>query len=421
LKTLFQFAYFAALLLWIPLAMVAVVQPSVRRRVIAPLVASAIGAAYEAYMTFVWSHSVINPIRIDIFLVIFALGVVDAIAGFSLLVSARGRPDRKSLVLAGALCLGVPVLAIAGFVALQQHTADVDRNLDLARQFRFEAYFRDDQTEKRAFGELKPDKNPWAGYYVYAGSDDDRFAHLIINDEGRFWTYHSKLYEYKGIGSHGSTDAFEGVGDGRMNARMRLALRRQEGGAFLLDVNFGDIPQSPARKLAPMKKADPPRFPRTTSAGDEVRFAGVFSATYDEKNGAFWITQVWLWESGGQWWGQYLRDYYPRGAVKDFISTERISPACSEQCKVLSFKSGRGPVTLTRVSDDELSAVMDGVPKAVTLRRGETLPGFFLDLAPLATKKENRQWLDAVTTAGMISWKVPPVGQGDFPGAAADR
>jgi hypothetical protein len=43
----------------------------------------------------------------------------------------------------------------------------------------------------------------------------------------------------------------------------------------------------------------------------------------------------------------------------------------------------------------------------VTLGRGETLPGFFLDLAPLATESENRQWLEALTTAGMIAWDVP--------------
>ena len=87
-----------------------------------------------------------------------------------------------------------------------------------------------------------------------------------------------------------------------------------------------------------MRKADPPRFPRRPSASDEVHFAGVFSATYGEKNGAFWLIQVWLWESGGEWWGQYLRDHYTRGAEREFISTEKIVPACSEQCKVLSLR-----------------------------------------------------------------------------------
>ena len=423
MKALFQVAYMAALGLWIPLAIVGALQPPVRRRVMAPLVTSAIAAAYEAYMSLVWSHTVSNPIRVDILLVMFALGTVDAIAGFGLLGGARGRLDRKPLMVAGTLCLTVPALAIAGFIAMSVDTAGVDRNLDLARRFRFEASFRDDETEKRMFGELKPNKNPWAGYYVYVGKDDDRFAHLVINDEGGFWIYHSELYEYKGNRrpSPGANEAFEGVGEGRMNSRMRMALRRQEGGPFLLEVHFGDIPDSPTPRLAPMRKTDPPRFPRPSSARDEVRFAGVFSATYGEENNAFWLGQVWLWESGGEWWGQYLRDHYTRGELREFISTEKIDPACSEQCKVLSFGTSRGPVVLTRVSDDEFSATLQGERDVVALKRGETLPGFFFDLAPLATKKENRQWIEAVTTAGMITWKVPLAEESGRPRGVADR
>jgi hypothetical protein len=346
-------------------------------------------------------------IRIDIFFAMIVLGAVDGIAGLLLLAGARGRPDREALLVAGSLCVGVPALAIAGFVALKADSDDVARNLDLGHRFRFEAYFRDDETRRRAFGELKPAGNPWAGYYVYAGNDDDRFAHLVINDAGRFWIYHSRLNAWRGSGApNAAGDAFEGAGDTRMDERMRMALRRGEGGLYRLDVDFGYFPKA-APKPASMKKTDPPRFPRSPSARDEVRFVGVFSGTYGERNGAFWLTQVWLWESGGEWWGQYLRDHYKRGLPREFISTEEIEPVCSEQCKVLSFKTSRGQVKLTRVSADEIVASGEGEDKAVTLRREETLPGFFLDLAPVATRKENREWIKAMTTAGMITWSVP--------------
>ena len=323
--------------------------------------------------------------------------------------SARGRPDRKALLAAGALCLSVPVLGIAGYAALSLDKAYVDRYLDMEKRFRFEASFRDDQTERRVFGELKPGKSSWAGYYIGIG-DDDRFAHLVINDDGRFWIYHSKLFASEGKGGQSpeSADTFEGVGDGRMHSRMRMALRRQEGGPFLLDVDFGMVPNLPTSPPAPMKKADPPRFPRPPSASDEVRFVGVFSETYGERNNGFWLIQVWLWESGGEWWGQYLRDHYVRGDRREFISPERIYPVCSEQCSVLSFKSGRGPVTLARDSAGGFTATIEGEQKKVTLKRVEKLPGFILDLAPLATKKENQEWIKALTTAGMITWNVPP-------------
>ena len=106
---LFHYAYFAALGLWIPLAIVAGLQPSVRRRVAVPLAASAIASAYEAYMSLVWSHTVSAPIRVDILLVMFVLGVVDAIAGFRLVAGARGQ-NRTPFMVAATFCLAVPAL-----------------------------------------------------------------------------------------------------------------------------------------------------------------------------------------------------------------------------------------------------------------------------------------------------------------------
>jgi hypothetical protein len=400
-----QVAYLTSLGLWLPLAVIGVLKPALLRRVMAPLAASAIAACYEAYMSFVWSPTVFNPIRVDALFVLAALAAVDALVGFGLWVGSARRTDRGALRAAATLCLAVPALALAGFATMAGMTANLDRQLASARRFRFEAYFRDDVTEKRVFGVLRPDRNPWAGYYAATGADD-RIAHLVVNDEGRFWIYSKSLYERSGSGRNGATGDFEGAGEGRLDARTRITLRREAGGSFLLDVNDSN-PALPPNQPFPMRKADPPRFPHPSTAGDTVRFAGVFSATYGEMNGGVWVTQVWLWESGGDWWGRYIRDSYQHGSVAEFVSTESIVPSCSDQCRVLSFTTSRGPVTLTRLSNDELTATMRGEYKQVMLKRGETIPGFFLDLAPLATRSENRQWIEAVTAAGMISWNVP--------------
>lgn len=398
-------AYLAALGLWIPLGILAALEPRLRRRLLVPIALSALGAAYEAYMTFVWSPKVVNPIRVDIFLVLLVLGIADLIAGLALLRGGARPRGRSASSLAAALCLAVPAVAVAGYAALRAESAVVGRNLDLGRRYGFEAAFRDDATQRRFFGELQPAKNPWAGYYAGVG-DDERFAHLVINDDGAFWIYHAQLYVYPGRGGpNAAGEAFEGVGE--KSADLRMSLRRGEGDVFLLDARFASVPGATTPKPARMKKTAAPRFPRAPAPADEVHFAGVYSAIYDEKNDSFWLTQVWLWESKGEWWGQYLRDYYTRGQTRDFVSTERIAPACADGCRVLRFRSGRGAVTLTRVSPEEIDAQMEGVPAQVRLRRGETLPGFMFDLAPLATKKENQAWLQALTTPGMISWSVP--------------
>ena len=77
MQVLFLAAYDAALLLWVPLAILAAIVPSTRRHVMVPLVASLLAAAYEAFMTFVWSPTVFNPIRVDILVAVVALGLVN--------------------------------------------------------------------------------------------------------------------------------------------------------------------------------------------------------------------------------------------------------------------------------------------------------------------------------------------------------
>lgn len=405
MKELYYTAYIAALLLWIPLGILVAVKPSTRRRVMVPLVVSVIGAAYEVFAKVAYGP---NVIRIDILLAMDLLGAVDAIFGISLLIGARGRPDRGALIFAGVLCLAVPVMAMMGNYAFEVEKKESDRNYILGQQLLYEASFRDDEAQKHAFGELKPGKNPWSGYYA---GDADRYPYLVINDEGRFWLPASmpilNIYMYRGQGTP-ATDAFEGTGDPMKNP-LRVKLRRGEGDSYLLEINSNPASPQPALETVPMRKRDPPRFPRpAASPRDEVRFLGVFSGIYDEKNASFWLTQVWLWESGGEVWGRYLRDFYRRGGTKDFISTGTIATTCAQECKVLSFETGRGRVTLTRVSDDAFTVTEGSADKGATLKRGETLPGFLYDLAPLATKKENQEWLTAVVRAeSMISWRVP--------------
>ena len=60
-------------------------------------------------------------------------------------------------------------------------------------------------------------------------------------------------------------------------------------------------------------------------------------------------------------------------------------------------------------------------PKDVIANGKSASIAAFLDLAPLATTNENRQWIEAVTTAGMITWSVPLVVEGERPWGAADQ
>ena len=212
---------------------------------------------------------------------------------------------------------------------------------------------------------------------------DDRYRRLVINEKGRVWLFHELLYESTGEGEWDDAQFTGTVSRGRD----ALVLRR-EGERYALRVND---------KPLPARRTEPPRFPRPASPSDEVRFLGVFSATYENPKSRPWVVQVWLWQHGGEVWGHYLRDTFDGGEIREHIATEAIRPRCREGCKALDFTSTRGKVTLTRDSDDAWRAKVEGYSPEVVLVRGETQRGFDLDLAPVSSVRENRRWLDAMT------------------------
>ena len=385
---LFRIAYLGELLLWVPLAAIVVAVPGMRRWLALPLGVSALAMAYEAFMTFVWAPTVVNPIRVDIFLVMAIAALVDLFTAIALWEPARSGVHRKYAATAALLCAAVPVLAALGLFGIKLHSAALDDRLGDQRRFRFEAAFRDDTTVRRFFGDLEPRANPWSGHYVVEGGDD-RVRRLVINDAGQFWIFHEQLYTYPGEGVAADAE-FRGQTSGSQ-ARLGFVLRR-DGDGYKVQVDGSQRAALTARRV------EPPRFAKAASASDEVRFIGVFAGSHENPKGHPWVIQVWLWRSGDNAWGQYLREPFRDGRLQQFLTPQRVEPRCEDDCRVVGFRSGRGEVRLTRVSDDEWRAKVEGNAEEVALRRGELVQGFDLDLAPLATVKEHRRWLDAMTS-----------------------
>ena len=383
---LFRIAYLGELLLWVPLTVIVVAVPGMRRWLALPIGVSALAMAYEGFMTFVWAPTVVNPIRVDIFLVMAIAALVDLFTAIALWEPARSGVHRKHAATAALLCAAVPVLAALGLFGLKLHTAALDDRFADQRRFRFEAAFRDADSQRRFFGELQPRANPWAGHYVVEGGDD-RFRRIVINDAGQFWIFHEQLYAYPG---EGIVAEAEFRGQASRSMPLEFVLRR-DGDAYTLRA------EGSARGAMTARRVEPPRFPKPASASDEVRFMGVFAGTYENPKGFPWVVQVWLWRSGDRAWGEYLREPFRDGRLQEFLTPERVEPRCEEDCRVMEFRSGRGEVRLTRASEDQWRAKVHGSAEEVVLDRGEVVRGFDLGLAPLATAKEHRRWLDAMT------------------------
>ena len=138
---IFRIAYLAELWLWVPLAVIVAMVPGMRRWIAVPLGVSALALVYEGYMTLVWERTVVAPIRVDIFLVMIAAGLVDLVAGLALLRPAISGVHRSQARIAAALCLGIVVAALAGGLGLRIDLAAVDDKLDDACRARLEAAF----------------------------------------------------------------------------------------------------------------------------------------------------------------------------------------------------------------------------------------------------------------------------------------
>jgi hypothetical protein len=412
-------AYLAAILQWIPLGAIAARHRGLRGALAVPIALSAVATVYEGYMTFVWSPRVTAPIRLDILLVLGVLALVDAVAAIALFAASVRSPQRKALAVAAASCACVPILALIAGEQARVETREQVASIERGARERFAAAFRNDETQRRFFGELAPRMNPFAGYYRGTGSDD-RLAHLVISDDGRFWLYHSSLSEIAGHGAAGEAGTFEGDGESAIFPGFHLALRRVQGDDCELAVRYG--PGREPIAPAPMHYEAPPRHPRTASANDEVRFDGVYSGMYGDTAKSAWVVQVWLWESRGEWWGEWLHDNYPKGYRKSFVSTGYVKPACTNACNELEFDGGRGKVRLTRASPDEWIPHLQTSGQPDRLRRGEIVPGFVLDLAPTATRAEHDAWMKDVKAGHMIDWDVPKdLGAAPTPARASAR
>jgi len=93
-------------------------------------------------------------------------------------------------------------------------------------------------------------------------------------------------------------------------------------------------------------------------------------------------------------------------------ASARLLPAAVARRRILVHVENEVPAQLTWISDDplQLDSYQDAGRK-LALKRGEVIPGFLYDLAPLATPQENRYWLRGIPPD--LSWTPPTQETGD--------
>lgn len=399
---IFIAAYFVARFLWIPLlaCWAAAKNAPARGAMWAPIGAGIAATIWELLVP------VTMNIRIDLMLVGPALMFADGLAGIMLAAAAyRQRKARRAIhpaiAAAAAMCLAACAFFVFAWVYSTWRAEDqYQEHVEGSRAY-FEAAFRDDETQRVAYGSLEGTR--WAGYYV-SDPPQPSFARLVVNSAGNYFIYSQDFYErrgrtqpdpadpalakgvsyYLGIAITGSSVELRDLGNGRLQFRL------SEGSVS--DVMF--------------TKQRPPRFPRAAAPSDKVRFIGVFSGSYDDTPKYLSVAQVWLWASEGKLWAVWLRGPISREKEQPIFGNPRADVTCAgDDCATLLVHTeGGGRETLRRQGPDAL-AWSERKDRVVTMQRGEIVTGLPFAWAPLTTMEENRKWLRSIHPD--ITWQAP--------------
>jgi hypothetical protein len=396
---MFAPAYLAARFLWIPLlACWAVAKGAPRRALIwLPLGVALAATAWELMIP------AAANIRIDLLFVAPLLMFADGLGAILIAASIRNAPtagSRAAMATAAGLCAVACAWFVAAWFLSNMRSEDQYREYVDGSRYWFEAAFADDAAQKAAFGDLEGTR--WAGYYV-ADPADPVHAHLVVNRDGDFFVFGPDFRAVRGRAAPQAADA--AVLAGRIiqfGANVGEFAMRDLGGGRA-SVRIADL--GPPRDVA-FSKRSPPRFAAATPGTGEVKFKGVFSGSDTTAEHRF-VTQMWLWEAGGKQWGILLRQGFPRGKDMQSVGQRVMDVKCVDPaCASIEAK----------VEDDAAFAfAWDGPERLlqkhgyqgrdVVLERGEIVPGFLYERAPLATPEANRKWLRSLHP--LVIWNAP--------------
>jgi hypothetical protein len=370
-----------------------------------PIIVAALAAAWEA------SVPRTVEFRLDLFLVIPVLAFVEGVAGIALFFRGRRLREERRLsatnTVPAAICVGAAAFVVVAWIVshyeVERDTARSDQGLEWA----FQAAFRDDATQRRVFGELESDPDHWAGFYV-AALPDTYPRRIVINTDGRYWTFfqHEHMVPGRRAADSKGPERFTGRELRKGMAAHNVELIKGPGDGFTLQRVFDGKSYSYA-----YRREAPPRFP-PPAAPQRVKYRGVFSGAV-ASSGEYRIAQLWIWESEGKRWGKYLWQGMTPGIEGWVVAQRDASIECADAAcrQIVVTATGEQPTRFSWISNDTLKYEGGYVVRGqeLVLRPGETVPGFLYDLAPLATARDNREWLHVIP-AGDVYWTPPAAG-----------
>ena len=406
-----EYLYLATFFSWIPLALLAGTQRGrPAARVLRTLgVITFLFCGYLLYLEFIWSRTVVAPIRVDLLLLIPVATVTFIGVGLWGLFRPGGLPKIASLVL---LALSLPTL-----VVFAQGIWKSSRNmvrLDARPALIFEAQFRNPQTFTRFFGNIESGDDPRAGNFR-AGDAAGSPSRVIVNDEGHLWVLAScgtKVECVRWQADLGQTAralpaTFQATPEYGPPVQIAVSGWSRE----RLTLEF-----APSRSFTFVRT--PVSYLETVPGPRTVTYHGSFSETRIDRD-AIYLVQIWLWQSGDRWLAYYVRQPFRCGSTNDFISASAYGgkPFLDQ----VYFTSATGDqkieefhVKAPTPADDRLDGeiVWAGSPlQPIAARKQSVLRAPLYESAPLGDMEATADWLKTVSMGYSLPWKAECAGR----------
>lgn len=399
-----EYLHVLTLFSWIPLALLARAQRDRRSaaRVLWWLCAATVLLwGYVLYMDFVWSRTVVAPIRVDLLLMIPATLTFVGVGLWGL--RTPGAPAKTAAVL--LLALSLPTL-VAFAMRMQSTSRDLAK-LDSRPALIYEAQFRNPDTFRTFFGSLDSDHDPRVGHFE-AADPGSWTSRVIINSDGHFWLLFKCsggvecVYAQADLADRPLPGSFEAQTETGHKIGSVVSAWSQDRLTLTIEPSRG--PDTFVRAPVPYRA--------TAAKPGAVTFHGAFAQTRTQRDHLH-LVQMWLWQSGDHWLAYYVRMIARCGSTNDFVfaSAYEGKPVSSRiEFTRAGGKQGieafhiRPPAAGSEHIDGQIS--YGGKPlETIALERSPVLHSPIYESAPLADLATTSDWLDTVSKGYFMRWQ----------------
>lgn len=415
-----EYLHVLTLFSWIPLGLLARAQRDRRgaARILWWLCAGTVLlCGYILYIDFIWSRTVVAPIRVDLVFVVPLTTLTFVGVGLWGLWTPGALAKIAAALL---LALSLPTLVV---FALQMSSVRHERaKLDLRPSLIYEAQFRNPDTFRNFFGSLDGNHDPRAGHYEAADARSWT-SRVIINSDGHFWLLF-KCYERVEC-VFAEADLADKPLPGSFKARTTTG-RTDELVVSAWSQDRLTLSIEPNRGTDTFVRAPVPyRAPAATPGA--VAYLGAFAQTRVQRD-VLYLVQLWLWQSGDRWLAYFVRTNARCGSTNDFVSASAYEgKPVSDRIDFTPAGEIPGTIAFRIRPLAPASEHLDGqiffrgkLLENVALERSAILHSPVYESAPLSDLKTTTAWLETVSKGYFMRWQAAcsEDGRAEDPGQA---